>query len=185
VDYGKLIEATRAQIERKTERSRGEKLHRRFMFELLPGQIACGECACRCSRIKNPDCRLCTRITFAEVVTQEMQAMEGLLPKLGTREAVAEVTPAAGTKRRRVGLLLLGCVRGIFPSSQCGHGARSCRRRAAKSLRRKPQPCCGALLMHAGEEAAAMELAKRTIGRVRTRDIDTIVTNRRRVRLKT
>jgi Fe-S oxidoreductase len=33
VDYGKLIEATRAQIERKTERPRGEKLHRRFMFE--------------------------------------------------------------------------------------------------------------------------------------------------------
>src|SRR5258708_38287563 len=33
VDYGKLIEATRAQIERNTERSPGEKLHRRFMFE--------------------------------------------------------------------------------------------------------------------------------------------------------
>src|SRR5260370_7745499 len=33
VEYGKLIEATRAQIERKTERPRGEKLPRRFMFE--------------------------------------------------------------------------------------------------------------------------------------------------------
>src|SRR6184192_3642176 len=33
VDYRKLIEATRAQIERKTERSAVEKLHRRFMFE--------------------------------------------------------------------------------------------------------------------------------------------------------
>jgi len=41
--------------------------------------------------------------------------MEALLPKLGPREAVAEVTPAAGTKRRRVGLLL-GCVqREFFP----------------------------------------------------------------------
>src|SRR5437660_12686920 len=30
VDYGKLIEATRAQIERNTERSRGERLHRRL-----------------------------------------------------------------------------------------------------------------------------------------------------------
>src|SRR5207253_6995297 len=37
------------------------------------------------------------------------------LPKLGPLEAVAEVTPAAGTKRRRVGLLL-GCVqREFFP----------------------------------------------------------------------
>ena len=32
VDYGKLIEATRAQIERKHKRSIGEKLHRRFIL---------------------------------------------------------------------------------------------------------------------------------------------------------
>src|SRR5579862_6921346 len=33
VDYGKLIEATRAQIERRYPRPAGEKLHRRFLFE--------------------------------------------------------------------------------------------------------------------------------------------------------
>src|SRR5258708_10187663 len=41
VDYGKLIEATRAQIERNTERSPAEKLHRRVMFETftLPDRL--------------------------------------------------------------------------------------------------------------------------------------------------
>jgi glycolate oxidase iron-sulfur subunit len=46
VDYGKLIEATRAQIERKTERPSGEKRHRRFMFE-----------NCHCWSIRKRDCK--------------------------------------------------------------------------------------------------------------------------------
>src|SRR5713226_450909 len=36
VDYGKLIEATRAQIERHHTRSLGDKLHRWLLFNLLP-----------------------------------------------------------------------------------------------------------------------------------------------------
>jgi glycolate oxidase iron-sulfur subunit len=35
VDYGKLIEATRAQIERNFQRSGSAKLHRRLIFELF------------------------------------------------------------------------------------------------------------------------------------------------------
>ena len=33
VDYGKLIEATRAQIDRNYQRASSDKLHRRFLFE--------------------------------------------------------------------------------------------------------------------------------------------------------
>src|SRR5712675_3239316 len=36
VDYGKLIEATRAQIERKHTRSLGERIHRWLIFNTLP-----------------------------------------------------------------------------------------------------------------------------------------------------
>jgi glycolate oxidase iron-sulfur subunit len=39
------------------------------------------------------------------------------------------------------------------------------------------QPCCGALLVHAGEEAAAVALAKRTIDAFERADVETIVTN--------
>src|SRR5713101_3917634 len=35
VDYGKLIEATRAQIERNYPRSAAEKFHRHFLFEIF------------------------------------------------------------------------------------------------------------------------------------------------------
>jgi len=39
------------------------------------------------------------------------------------------------------------------------------------------QPCCGALLVHAGEEAAALELAKKMIDAFERSNVDTIVTN--------
>src|SRR6202011_5898417 len=39
------------------------------------------------------------------------------------------------------------------------------------------QPCCGALLVHAGEEEAAMALARRTIDVFERADVDAIVTN--------
>jgi glycolate oxidase iron-sulfur subunit len=39
------------------------------------------------------------------------------------------------------------------------------------------QPCCGALLVHAGEEPAAVELAKRTIDAFERADVETVVTN--------
>jgi len=39
------------------------------------------------------------------------------------------------------------------------------------------QPCCGALLVHAGEESAAIELARQTIDAFERAEVDTIVTN--------
>jgi glycolate oxidase iron-sulfur subunit len=39
------------------------------------------------------------------------------------------------------------------------------------------QPCCGALLVHAGEQAAAVELAKRTIDAFERANVETVVTN--------
>ena len=39
------------------------------------------------------------------------------------------------------------------------------------------QPCCGALLVHAGEEATAVELAKRTIDAFERANVETVVTN--------
>src|SRR5207248_11805989 len=39
------------------------------------------------------------------------------------------------------------------------------------------QPCCGALLVHAGEEAAAIELARKTIDAFGHAEVETIVTN--------
>src|SRR5260370_10992015 len=177
VDYGKLIEATRAKIERKTERSRGEKLHRRFMFETFtqPERL-------RRTRLpllvyqKSGLQAVVRELGLLKLLPKKIQALEALLPRLGRREVVAEVTPAVGTKRRRVGLLL-GCVQREFFSEVNAATARVLPREGFEVGAPQEQPCCGALCGHAGEEAAAVDLAKRTIDAFERADVETVVTN--------
>ena len=177
VDYGKLIEATRAQIERKTERSRGEKLYRKFLFETFT-QVD------RLRRMRLPLVvyqksglqAIVRGLGLLKLLPKNLQTMEALLPKLQAREAVAEVTPAVGTKRRRVGLLL-GCVQREFFSQVNAATVRVLAAEGCEVVAPGEQPCCGALLVHAGEEAAAVALAKRTIGTFERANLETIVTN--------
>jgi glycolate oxidase iron-sulfur subunit len=177
VDYGKLIEATRAQIERNTQRSPGEKRHRHFLFETLAHPV-------RLKRLRLP--LLFYQKTGLQAVVRtsrvlklfpkKMQAMEALLPKLGPNEPVAELIPAVGAKRRRVGLLL-GCVqREFFPQVNAAT-ARVLAAEGCEVVAPRTQSCCGALLVHAGEEAAALDLAKKTIDAFERVGVDTIVTN--------
>jgi glycolate oxidase iron-sulfur subunit len=111
-----------------------------------------------------------------KLLPKRMQTMEALLPKLEAREAVAEVTPAVGTKRRRVGLLL-GCVQREFFSQVNAATARVLAAEGCEVVAPGEQPCCGALLVHAGEEIAAVALAKRTIDVFERAELDTVVTN--------
>jgi glycolate oxidase iron-sulfur subunit len=177
VDYGKLIGATRAQIEQKTERPRGEKLHRRFLFEIFT----------RPERLRNMRLPLQIYQRFGlqtlvrgsgllKLLPKKVQAIEALLPRLEAKESVAEVTPAVGTKRRRVGLLL-GCVQREFFSPVNAATVRVLAAEGCEVVAPGEQPCCGALLVHAGEEAAAVALAKRTIDGFERAGVETIVTN--------
>jgi glycolate oxidase iron-sulfur subunit len=177
VDYGKLIEATRAQIERNTQRSPGEKRHRRFLFEtftrperlrrlrlpMLVYQKSGLQAVVRASGVLN-------------LLPKKIQVMEALLPRLGPNEAIAEITAAVGEKRRRVGLLL-GCVqREFFPQVNAAT-ARVLAAEGCEVVAPQAQTCCGAILVHAGEEAAALELAKKTIDAFERANVDAIVTN--------
>lgn len=177
VDYGKLIEATRAQIERKTERSWGEKLHRRFMFETFTQPERLRRMRLPLLVYQKSGLQAAVReLGLLKLLPKKVQAMEALLPKLGRREAVAEVTPAVGTKRRRVGLLL-GCVQREFFSQVNAATARVLAAEGCEVVAPQEQSCCGALLVHAGEEASAIELAKKTIDAFERANVETVVTN--------
>jgi len=177
VDYGKLIEATRAQIARKTERPRGEKLHRRFMFENFTQPERLRRMRLPMLVYQKTGLQAVVRgLGLLKLLPKKIQAMEALLPKLGRQEAVAEVTPAVGMKRRRVGLLL-GCVQREFFSQVNAATARVLAAEGCEVVAPGEQPCCGALLVHAGEESAAVALAKRTIDAFEGANVETIVTN--------
>jgi glycolate oxidase iron-sulfur subunit len=177
VDYGKLIEATRAQIERKYDRGWLEKLYRRLIFAVFtrPDRL-------RMMRLplllyqRSGLRRLVRGSGVLRLLPRRLQAMEALLPQLPDKEEVAEVTPAVGGKRRRVGMLL-GCVqREFFPQVNAAT-ARVLAAEGCEVVTPAEQPCCGALLIHAGEEEGALELARHLINVFERAGVDAIITN--------
>ena len=177
VDYGKLIEATRAQIERHHPRSLGEKLHRRFLFAVFtrPDRLRLLRwplLAYQKSGLQS----LVRGFGLLKLFPKRLQSMEALMPKLEKNEHVPAVTPAQGAKRRRVGLLL-GCVqREFFPQVNAAT-ARVLAAEGCEVVAPQDQRCCGALMVHAGEETSALALARKTIDTFERADVDTIVTN--------
>ncbi len=163
VDYGKLIEATRAQIERLHRRSFLEKLHRRLVFGMFtsPRRLRAARWALLAYQRLGIQ-PLARWTSVLKLLPLQVQVMEELMPKLAKREVVAEITAARGTMRRRVGLLL-GCVQREFLSQVNAATARVLAAEGCEVVAPQEQPCCGALLLHAGEEEAAAELARRII----------------------
>jgi glycolate oxidase iron-sulfur subunit len=177
VDYGKLIEATRAQIERKHKRSIGEKLHRQFILSTFtrPGRLRLMRWPLLAYQ-KSGLQALLRKTGIAKLLPKELQAMEALLPDLSASEAVAEVTPAQGQKRLRVGLLL-GCVqREFFPEINAAT-ARVLAAEGCEVVAPREQSCCGALPVHAGEEETALALARQTVDVFERVGVDRIVIN--------
>jgi glycolate oxidase iron-sulfur subunit len=177
VDYGKLVEATRSQIERNHHRSIAEKLYRRFIFSTFtrPDRL-------RMLRLpllayqKSGVQALLRRIGILNLLPKKVRAMEALMPQLGASEFIPSVTPAQGSQRRRVGLLL-GCVqREFFPQVNAAT-VRVLAAEGCEVVAPHDQPCCGALLVHAGEEASAVVLARKTIDAFESANVDTIITN--------
>jgi len=177
VDYGKLIGATRAQIERKYDRGWLEKVYRRLIFGLFTRPERLRVVRWPLLLYQKLGLRRLVRLSgILKLLPRRLQAMEALLPELLAGEAVAEVTPAVGEKRRRVGMLL-GCVqREFFPQANAAT-ARVLAAEGCEVCSPAAQPCCGALLVHAGEEEGALGLARRLIDVFERAGVDAIVTN--------
>src|SRR5258708_31947966 len=102
--------------------------------------------------------------------------MEALLPQVPAQETLPELIPAQGEQRRRVGLLL-GCVqRVLFPQVNAAT-ARVLAAEGCEVVAPKAQPCCGALLVHAGEEEQAVQLARQTIDAFEKAQVDAVIIN--------
>jgi glycolate oxidase iron-sulfur subunit len=177
VDYGKLIEATRAQMERRHPRSTAERLQRWMIFSTFP----------RVDRLRL--LRVFLRVYqesglqslvrgsgLLKLLPKQLRAMEALMPALGASQTMAAVTPAQGETRKRVGLLL-GCVQREFMPEINAATVRVLAAEGCEVIAPADQPCCGALMVHAGEEAPALDLARRVIDVFERANVDIIITN--------
>lgn len=105
VQYDKLIEDTRAQVERRWERPGLERLRRRAIFALFPYPDRMKWVA-PFAPLARPTARFLGRFPRLKTLTQ-------LAPPRPKRVPLPEVTPALGTRRGRVGFLQ-GCVQRVF-----------------------------------------------------------------------
>jgi glycolate oxidase iron-sulfur subunit len=177
VEYGKLIEATRAQIERRYTRPAPEKRFRRLLFSIFPRPDRLRALLLPLRLYQKAGLQsLVRRAGIPKLLPARFRAMEALLPQVPAQETLPELIPAQGERRRRVGLLL-GCVqRVLFPQVNAAT-ARVLAAEGCEVVAPKAQPCCGALLVHAGEEEQAVQLARQTIDAFEKAQVDAVIIN--------
>jgi glycolate oxidase iron-sulfur subunit len=177
VDYAKLIEATRAQIERRYVRPASEKRFRQFLFTIFthPARLRALLLPLRLYQKVGLEA-LVRRIGILKLLPPRLRAMEALLPQVRAQETLPKLIPAQGERRRRVGLLL-GCVqRVLFPQVNAAT-ARVLAAEGCEVVVPAAQSCCGALLVHAGEEKQAEQLARQTIDAFENAKVDAVIIN--------
>jgi glycolate oxidase iron-sulfur subunit len=174
-----LIEATRPQVERHSDRSRADRWFRGLIFALFPYPLRLRVLAWPLWIYQRLGLRALARWTgLLDRLPPRVAAMERLLPNVPLTAlygAPAAHTPAKGVARRRVGLLL-GCVQRVFFS---GVNDATIRVLTAEGcdVDAPEQGCCGALMLHAGREAEAAQAARRLIDVFERVAVDQIVIN--------
>jgi glycolate oxidase iron-sulfur subunit len=180
VQYEKLIEATRAQIERHYPRSLPDRLFRRLLFALFPHPNRLRLLSVPLWLYQRSGLRVLVRGSgLLNCLPERLQAMERLLPPVSLRALRTSLPPripATGERRRRVGLLL-GCVQRVFFGDVNAATARVLAAEGCDVVIPQEQGCCGALMTHAGEENDALVQARRTIEVFERAEVETIVIN--------
>jgi glycolate oxidase iron-sulfur subunit len=133
VQYGSLIEQTRAHVEKHHRRPLGERLQRALVFAAVP----------------HP-----RRLRVALALTPpwlpgRLGPFAALKPRWRSADLPPAVTPAVGGRRARVGLLL-GCVQRVVFGDVNAATARVLAAEGCEVVAPRNQGCCGALHLHTG-----------------------------------
>ncbi|MEQ4724843.1 heterodisulfide reductase-related iron-sulfur binding cluster [Nonomuraea sp. B19D2] len=169
VQYDRLIEQTRAEVERRHVRDPQERAVRGIVFSLFPYP--------RRLRLLRPAMRLAERM--APVLTRanpSLGAMAALAPRVERRQRMPRIVRARGERRAVVGMLT-GCVQGEFFPQVNAATARVLSLEGCDVVIPRGQGCCGALSVHSGRDDQARRLARRTVRTFEKAGVDTVVVN--------
>jgi len=179
VEYNKLIEPVRAQIERNTPRSLSERFFRKLIFATFPHPKRLRVLALPLLVYQKSGLRALVRGSgVTKLLPKQMTAMEALLPDVPSHPfaKLPAIIQPKGAPRRRVGMLS-GCVQQVFFSHVNAATARVLVAEGCEVVIPREQECCGALMVHSGLEDEAIELAKKMITAFESANVDTIVIN--------
>jgi glycolate oxidase iron-sulfur subunit len=178
VQYGPLIERTRAQIERRFTRPWGERLFRSMLFAVLPYPARL-RLAMAPLLVFGPLLRVLERTGLLNLLPPRVRSLVAVAPRPSFAALVTaprERTEATGQSRMHVAVLT-GCVQrlafaGVNQATIDVLAAEGCTVEAPR-----PQGCCGALALHAGNIDQARELAKHNIEVFERAGVDRIAVN--------
>ena len=180
VKYDRLIEATRAQLERNHRRSPVELVHRQLIFNLFPYPERLRASLWPAWLYQASGLRtLVHKSGLLKLLPSKLRSMEALLPKISLRELRSKMpdhVAAQGPVRKRVGMLT-GCVQSVIFSGVNAATARVLAAEGCEVIIPREQQCCGALMVHSGVEEQALEFARKTIDVFERAGVETVVIN--------
>ncbi|TMD61701.1 MAG: 4Fe-4S dicluster domain-containing protein [Chloroflexi bacterium] len=179
VQFGKIVEAARAQVEAQRPRPPLQRAVRALFFDVLLPRPRLLALAARVSvlgaRVGGP---ILSALARGGGVFQRLSDMTALIPRRAlVWDSLPGLMPAIGERRGRV-LLFRGCVMRAAFGDVNAATARVLARNGFDVLAPDDQTCCGALHVHAGERDGGRALARKNIDRLeRVPDVDAIIVN--------
>jgi glycolate oxidase iron-sulfur subunit len=183
VQYGPLIERTRAQIEQKYPRPAGDRLFRRALMAVLPYPW-------RMRLALLPLALMGGVLRSLFGANASGGSRHGLLARLRSSLSVAPpvtlaglfaktpaFTPAQGKKPRMKVAMLTGCVQRLAFGHVNNATVRVLTAEGCEVTAPTGQGCCGALPLHSGNIEQARDLARRTIEVFEQAGADRVVVN--------
>ncbi len=178
VEFGKLMEGARSQIEAARPRSLTERLVRVMAFRfLLPRPAVLGTFAHFSVLSKRLGGAAVLRAIGSRLpVARRLAGLLDLVPARASSRALPAIYPARGARRGSVALFT-GCVmRAAFADTNAAT-ARVLARNGFEVIVPDAQTCCGALHAHAGERIDARVLARRNIASLEGLEVAAFIVN--------
>jgi len=179
VEYGKILELARAQIEQKYKRPFSSRVLRNFVYRRLlpyPGRIAA---AARLLRLYQRSGLASLARATGILRLLGLQERERLLPQIDSDfffTDLGKTFPAHGQQRARVAFFA-GCVAQVTFSELNRATIRVLQANGCEAVVPAEQLCCGALAAHAGVRDVARDLARANCQAFHVDDFDAIITN--------
>jgi glycolate oxidase iron-sulfur subunit len=181
VQYGRLVEAARGQIEKHYKRPQlGALLRRVFFREVLPHRHRL-ELVGKLLRFyqRSGMEKVVLASGVLKILPGRLAEVARLAPRVDDRfftEKLGTVFPAVGPRRYRVAFFA-GCIANLTFSKLNEATVRVLARNGCEVVIPAEQGCCGALHVHAGMRDLARQLAKQNIQTFLAGGFDAIITN--------
>ena len=180
VEYGRLVEAARAEIENTVERSFPARMARRFVFgHLLESPATMTVLGTLLYLYQGSGLQKLVRGLGFLKLLGGLSDVEQLTPRAEPPfffSQIGKTFPAEGERRYRVALMA-GCIANVSFARLNEATVRVLRKNGCEVAVPEGQSCCGALHLHAGIRAEARRLARRNIDALADGGFDAIITN--------